>query len=271
MKFGKFSTIWTVFWQFLVCFDLFWPILNCLGYFGPIWTYLDPFQPNQTNLLQNCTICTQLNPFGSIWATLDHFGPNQTHWDPFGLIWSHLKPFEAIWRYLEAFRAIWNHTEPFAALFNHLKPFGSIRSHLEPFEAIWMHLQSLGAIWCYLEQFGQLELLRAAKQSLLVYFLFWNWTHNAVVWLPLIIRRALLLVAVILHPPQRPINLACSVILLSTVLFCTAWYFSNSWQWRGLYCLDRVHCDLHPASAICRRQWKPGRQLHRQEPVAKGL
>ena len=46
---------------------------------------------------------------------------------------------------------------------------------------------------------------------------------------------------------------------------------SNSWQWRGLYCLARVHCDLHPASAICRRQWKRWRQLHRQAPVAKGL
>ena len=55
------------------------------------------------------------------------------------------------------------------------------------------------------------------------------------------------------------------------VLFCTARYYPNSWQWRGLYCLDRVHCDLHPASAICRRQWKPWRQLHRHEPVAKGM
>ena len=43
-----------------------------------------------------------------------------------------------------------------------------------------------------------------------------------------LIRRALLLIAVILHPSQRPINLACSVILLSTVLFCTEQYYPNS-------------------------------------------
>ena len=161
--------------------------------------------------------------------------------------------------------------EPFGALFNYLKPFGSIRSHLEPFEAIWMHLQSLGAIWCYLEQFGQLELLRAAKQSLCIYFFVLKLDTQFRRLITFDNKKGLVACCCYSHPPQPPINLACSVILLSTVLFCTARYYPNSWQWRGLYCLNRVHCDLHPASAICRHQWKLWRQLHWQEPVAKGL
>ena len=66
-----------------------------------------------------------------------------------------------------------------------------------------------------------------------------------------------------------PLHMKTSDPLL--VLFCTARYYPNSWQWRGLYCLDRVHCDLHPASAICRCQRKLWRQLYWHEPFAEAI